>query len=187
MREGIERGSRIAAARGRIAAGMAMPRFEGWAGEDMRATRGVWRDNGNLFETFIRFIGDRTWVSDADTVDAPAPFHYPWAKHTPGARPHRVWLFSKSGAVTEHRRKLIRWLKLHGEKYDWSLLPDAPEKELWNKKHEPGFPPPFIEVAPAKSATPYLDDIIARGGDPLATWLIDSFWPVVKRAWERSA
>ena len=85
MRNGVERGSEYAARRGQITAARQMPKFEGWAAGDLRPSRGSWDADGNLFETFIGFIGDRTLVSETDTVDAPAPFHYPWAKHTPGA------------------------------------------------------------------------------------------------------
>ena len=184
VREGIERGTNLAMKRARIKAGLDIPRFEGWAAEDMHAAPGTWGGNGNLFEAFLSFISDRTMVSEVDTIKHPAPFSYPWAKHTPGAGSHRVWLFSARGPMTEQRKKLIRWLKLHGTGYDWSLLPEEPTKELWNKYHKEGFPPPYTEVTPSSSATPYFDDLIANGGDPLATWVIDGFWPPVKRAWE---
>ena len=185
LHRGIERGAEIAVTRGAAAAESWMPKFEGWAANDLCQGRGWWGNDGTLFETFIVFIGDRTSLSDTDTIRHPAPFHYPSAKHTPGADPHKVWLFSGSGEVTAHRRKLIRWLKLYGpDKWDWSLLPDAPTKELWNKKREPGFPPPFTYVDPGRSAEPYFDKLIANDGDPLAGWLIDGFWPFVKRAWE---
>ena len=184
MRGGVKHGVTTALQRARVQAGLDMPRFEGWAGDDLRALPGAWAVGNDLFKAFLTFVGPRTMVSEVDTVSAPAPFSYPRAKHTPGAEPHRVWLYSASGAVTEHRKKLIRWLKLHGTGANWSLLPDAPTKELWNKHHKDGFPPPFVDVNPRATATPYFDDLIRDGGDPLATWVVDGFWPQVKRAWE---
>ena len=187
MRKGAERGAMTAARSGRVVARLTMARFESWARNDLHVARGSWNSDGTLFETFIGFVGDRTLVGDPDTHKYPAPFSYPAAKHTPGAEPHKVWLFSASGVMSEHRRKLIRWLKLHGTGYDWGLLPDAPEKELWNKSQPEGFPPPFVKVDPSSSATDYFDRLIANDGDPMATWLIDRFWPFVKRAWEAVA
>ena len=181
LRSGLQKAVRVARQNA--------PYFEG----EIRKALGFWmqgRTNwGQGVRGYVGFPGPgRIWMDDIDVVEAPTPFNYAWAKEkADAAETHTVMLYNpRTGGSTKGRAKLVRWLK---QKYGglWNKLPDEPTKETWNNKpNDEAFPPPFVEVSPAATATDYITGLISNGGDPLASWIIESveFWEPVRRAWE---
>jgi len=170
LREGLSRG--LDAARDHA------PYFEG----DLCRALGVDGPRLSLFGTVegsIKFTRDTTIVDASDVFRAPQPFNYGWAKHSPGAQKHFVYLYNpRTGGSTRNRQKLVRWVKAHLEGAEG--IPDAPTKK-WFDEH-PDVPE-GLTVDPSKTATPYLSFLIENDGDPLGWWIAQSFFVRVRRGW----
>ena len=97
------------------------------------------------------WVGERGYNRVRENSAQYNPFSYAWAKHD-GAEPHRVWLYASN---TKARRRLRRYVR--------QFVPNLPETEkAYEKLSNRGdldFPP-FIDVDPRASATPYIDEIM---------------------------
>lgn len=187
LRSGLVQAIKSGLAEGLRLARSSIPKFE----QDAANSLGVFglKIGPDRVRMSLGFVSDAVYVGDIDLQKKQlSPFNYAWAKEAESAaEPHRVWLYNPStGESTRNRAKLVRWLKDQGGK--WGRLPDAPTRETWNEKKfgDDEFPPPYVDVNPAKTATSYITQLIIDSGDPLASLILDNpaLDDALRRGWE---
>lgn len=165
-----------------------IPKFEG-DGEASLAIFDFESDTTHVSMT-LGFKGKKWRIADIDVDEAPKPYNYLWGKEkSEPAKAHEVWLYNpKTGRSTAGRRKLVRYLKQQGGK--WIQLPNAPTKETWNRKgtreEKKNFPPPYVYVAPYKTATDFITGLYKDHGDPLGAIILRNrqLITAIDTAWE---
>ena len=139
-----------------------VPKFDNTLAKDIKLldyTGRGWDESENWYVSEIS-CGWKTLMPDEDVPGggkSDSPYRYALAKHSPGHGPHRVWLYATDSAA---RRKLRRWAKVPDTLKEFREDPDTKDR------------PPWIDVDPRKSATPYLTELI---DDHTITLLADDF------------